>query len=219
MKEPKASLARYVAVDLSDARVARVWEGVSSELLRRPRARVGWVASAATAVVIALLGAGWHHVRARTSESLGVAEESVATASEARTVHLDAGLRVELSAHTRVRLERSAASGVRLHMQHGRVTCDVTRDAARRFVVSAAGVDVVATETRFSVELAPRVERVAVEVDRGTVVVHGAGQPRRLTEGESWSFEEDLGKSAALQASQEDGATAGSNEPEVGVTP
>jgi ferric-dicitrate binding protein FerR (iron transport regulator) len=150
MTEPQASLARYVVVDLSNARVAKVWEGVSTELLRRPRPRLGWVASAGTAVVIALLGASWHHVRARTPESSAVARELVATAGEARTVDLGEGLRVELSAHTRVRLSRSEAKGG---------------------------------------------DRVAVEVDRGTVV------------------------SAALQASQEDGATAGSNEPEVGVTP
>jgi transmembrane sensor len=121
------------------------------------------------------------------------------TAGDNLMVALKDGSRMELGAETRVLLNESEPSAVNVSLQRGRVECDVVPKRDRRFSVVAAGIEVRVTGTRFSVEVAPRGDRVVVEVMRGSVEVRRPGNEeplRRLGSGERWSAELSLAEAA-----------------------
>jgi transmembrane sensor len=184
--------SKYVKVDVSPARIARVWEGVSGRLDVAPSGRRRWlyrgVAMAALAGV-----AGLVTVRVMSDHQARSAWQKAAleTAGDTMAVGLDDGSRLELAARTKVRVTGNDPASMALELDHGRVDCDITPRPGRHFSVSAAGVQVRVKGTRFGVELAPGRDRVDVEVERGLVEVTWAdgSQRRDLAAGERWSID------------------------------
>lgn len=207
--------SKYVKVDVSPARVARVWDGVSGRLEVAPSGRrrllQRGVAVAVLAGLASLFGVRLlveHHARSAWQPA------SLETASDAMTVALGDGSRLELAAATKVRISGSEPSSMALELEHGRVDCDITPRPGRHFSVSAAGVEVRVKGTRFGVELAPARDRVDVDVTRGLVEVTWANgaEHRALAAGERWSI--DLAHPAAADDNgASEGRSAASAEP------
>jgi len=191
-------LAQHVRVDLSEARVERVWGRVSERLGRR-RAR-GWVWAGAGLCVAA--AAAIIVVRARTAPTeTQVASASawegaqLETAADALSVTLGDGSSLKLEPRSRVEVGDRTASAVKLVLARGRIACDVTHRPGRSFVVAAGGVEVRVIGTRFSVANDEAHDgtngtRVEVRVERGVVEVRSAGPNAgtvRVEAGHSWS--------------------------------
>ncbi len=96
---------------------------------------------------------------------------------EQQIVVLRDGTRMSLNTATRVRVELASARRT-VHIEGGEALFEVVKDARRPFVVRAAGSEVVALGTVFSVRLAPKGTRVndglAVTLIEGQVTVRPA---------------------------------------------
>jgi transmembrane sensor len=194
-REGNDGLAQHVRVDLSEARVERVWGRVSERLGRRHVRGWAWAGAglciaAAAAIIV---------VRARTTATdTQIASVSawegaqLETAADALSVTLLDGSSLKLEPRSRVEVGSRTASTVKLVLARGRIACDVTHRPGRSFVVAAGGVEVRVIGTRFSVanEEAEDGTRVQVRVERGVVEVRGAGANAatvRVEAGHSWS--------------------------------
>ena len=192
----KQNLSKHVTVDTSEARLARIWSGVSDGLAKRSGlGRRFVVRGAAALVAAALLVVGvLGLVRLRDPNFVGSPFHRAAleTAGDALVVDLHDGSRIELDARTRVEVVESIEENLSMRLRRGRVECDLVPQPGRRFTLFASSVEVRVTGTRFSVELAPNGERVEVAVERGSVEVSWplAAEPkRRLAAGERWSID------------------------------
>jgi len=188
-------LAHHVRVDLSEARVDRLWGRVSARL-GVPMPGRGWVwATAAVCTAVAVIVV----VRARgidpgTQGTAASAWEGaqLETAADALSVTLTDGSSLKVEPRSRVEVGDRTPSALKLVLARGRIACDVTHRPGRSFVVAAGGVEVRVVGTRFSVanEEAEGGARVEVRVERGTVEVRGAGPGAeivRVEAGHSWS--------------------------------
>lgn len=118
--------------------------------------------------------------RAALSEPAGEVEWAaprVAVWQPARQVLPDGSV-VELRPDAEIAVEFSPASR-RVVLRRGEAHFSVRKDATRPFVVSAAGVEVRAVGTEFSVDLAS--SAVAVVVNEGRVAVEQAARPEEVT--------------------------------------
>jgi transmembrane sensor len=190
------NLSKHVAVDTSDARLARVWGGISEGLEkkgapgRRYAVRVALTLALSAAVAAVIFGV----MRFSDPNFVGSPfhQAALETAGDALVVDLHDGSRIELDARTRVEVVESAEENLSMRLRRGRVECDLVPKQGRRFTLFASSVEVRVTGTRFSVELAPDGERVEVAVERGSVEVTWplAAEPkRRLAAGERWSID------------------------------
>ncbi|HWP05601.1 MAG TPA: FecR domain-containing protein [Polyangiaceae bacterium] len=223
MSEPASTPpSKYVRVDVSPARVARVWAGVSNRLETAPTGRRHWAYRGALAATLVALAVGvtgralWEHQATRSA----LANSALETAGDAMAMGLDDGSRLEIAAHTKVRVTGNDPQTMALNLDHGRVDCDITPRPGRRFTVAAAGVTVRVKGTKFGVELAPARDRVDVDVERGVVEVTWQDQHRDLAAGERWSIdlqhpEANLAATAAAVASGETVEPSASGEAEV----
>ncbi|HEX6274611.1 MAG TPA: FecR domain-containing protein [Polyangiaceae bacterium] len=189
-------LSKHVAVDTSEARLARVWSGVRDGLERHaaPERRFVRRGLVVLAVTVALAAVAFGSTRFRDPNFVGSPfhQAALETAGDALVLDLHDGSRLELEARTRVEMVESAADNLSMRLRHGRVECDLVPKAGRRFTLFASSVEVRVTGTRFSVELSPNGERVEVAVERGSVEVTAplAAEPkRRLAAGERWAIE------------------------------
>jgi transmembrane sensor len=206
------NLSKHVAVDTSEARLARVWSGVSDGLEKQsaPARRYavrGALTLALTAAVAALIFGVMRFSDPNFRSPFHQA--ALETAGDALVVDLHDGSRIELEARTRVEVVESAEENLSMRLRRGRVECDLVPKPGRRFTLFASSVEVRVTGTRFSVELAPDGERVEVAVERGSVEVTWplAAEPkRRLATGERWSID--------LTPSERPRAEAPKREPE-----
>ncbi len=214
----KQNLSKHVAVDTSEARLARIWSGVSDGLekhgspVRRVVRRGAAVLVVAVAVIAAFVGFG----RLRDPNFAGSPfhQAALETAGDALVVDLHDGSRIELDARTRVEVLESVEENLSMRLRRGRVACDLVPKPGRRFTLFASSVEVRVTGTRFSVALTPNGERVEVTVERGSVEVTSplsAEPKRRLTAGESWSID--------LEPSERPRAAAAPSAPEPSAAP
>ncbi|HSU39704.1 MAG TPA: FecR domain-containing protein [Polyangiaceae bacterium] len=225
---PGTPPSKYVKVDVSPARVARAWAGISSRLEAAPRAGRRFASRGAALAVLggAALTLVLYVVGERHGRSVWP-RAALETASDAMAVALDDGSRVELAAQTKVRVSGKEPLSLALELEHGRVDCDITPRPGRHFTVSAAGVEVRVKGTRFGVELAPARDRVEVDVSRGLVEVtlKNGAERRELAAGEHWSI--DLAQPTATNeppaapslAATKSGAASASAEPVANAPP
>jgi tetratricopeptide (TPR) repeat protein len=196
--------SKYVKVDVSPARIARVWAGVSNQLEATPRTGRRWLyrGLALAGLAGAAAAVGVHVVNEQHARSAWP-RAALETAGDAMAVALDDGSRLELAAQTKVRVSGTEPLSLALELDHGRVDCDIAPRPGRHFSVSAAGVEVRVKGTRFGVELAPGRDRVLVDVSRGLVEVSwkNGAERRDLAAGERWSI--DLEHPAAANSSHE----------------
>jgi len=214
-KPASSPLSKHVHVDVSSARVARVWSGVSEKLERAPSGRRRWLYRGALATAlsaVAVVGALKLTNRPQALSAWGKAK--LETAGDAMAVGLDDGSRLELAARTLLHVVGNEPQSMALDLDHGRVDCDITPRPGRHFSVAAAGVVVRVKGTKFGVELAPARDRVNVDVERGLVEVtwQDGAQHRDLAAGEHWSIDlrhpEATAPRAEATAKDTDGAKA-----------
>jgi transmembrane sensor len=190
-------LAHHVRVDLSEARVDRLWSRVSARVGGPRRAR-GWVWATAGVSLCAAAAVALVVARGRLAPpGDGVASSAwegaqLETAADALAVTLVDGSSLKVEPRSRVEVGERNPSALKLLLARGRIACDVTHRPGRSFVVAAGGVEVRVVGTRFSVanEAAESGRRVEVRVERGTVEVRGAGPDAevvRVEAGHSWS--------------------------------
>jgi transmembrane sensor len=146
---------------------------------RTPRA-TRWPLALGIALVASTTGGlavlqPWRHV---DTYSTGVGEQ--------RAVLLADGTRMSLNTATRVKVQLGSAQRT-VRLEGGEALFEVAKDAHRPFVVQAAGSEVVAVGTVFSVRMTPQEPRVgdalAVTLVEGRVTVRSA--PDRPKEGAS----------------------------------
>lgn len=129
------------------------------------------ILSGAVAVVSIAVGAF-------SMQSRDHAGEYRTAVGEAQTVMLDDGSRMSLNTDTRTRVEFSSKQRT-VSIAGGEVAFEVAKDARRPFVVRAAGSEVVALGTVFSVRLSSREsdarESLSVTLVEGQVAVRSAG--------------------------------------------
>lgn len=175
----RPDLSAYIVDEATPEQIARQWSAVEARLHARPR-RLFLIplllaGAAATAIFYPWTKAGLHdHWTSQT------APESFALAD---------GSRLELQPSTDVRLLGQADGEAHLQLVRGGARFEVRRNPARRFQVSAAGIDVVVIGTIFSVSLDDDPAAPRVSVERGEVEVRRhepAGLLARLHAGEAW---------------------------------
>ena len=186
------SAARYVPVDASDARLARVWGAVSERLEQRVKPARRWVWVTAGAVALAAAGAGAFVLVSSERGPSPWEGAAFETEHAPLTVALADGSTMRLDSSSRVEVAGSAERGVHLSLKRGRIECKVTHRRAPSFVVTADGVEVRVVGTRFSVESVREgdASRVEVRVDEGAVEVRSSGRPgevQRVEAGRTWS--------------------------------
>lgn len=194
MIEPASDKSRHVAVDVSEARLARLWGNVSARL-EKPASSRRWLWAAFAAGALALtLGVGLVHFRSATNTQTASVWEGarLETGGDRMSVSLVDGSKLTLDPNSRVAVQDRSDSAVKLVVERGRLACDVTHRPGRSFVVVAAGVEVRVVGTLFSVS-SERIDdamRVEVHVERGVVEVRAAGERGEVTRveaGHSWS--------------------------------
>ncbi|HSX56051.1 MAG TPA: FecR domain-containing protein, partial [Sphingomonas sp.] len=141
-------------------------------LVRQPRWRAGVIAAAAAALIAIVavpVAMRWHMPgNERAATGTLAHSELVSPVGTVRHIELPDGSRVVLDTDTRLTLAFSAGER-RLELRRGRARFAVAKDAARPFIVAAAGSEIVATGTLFEISLiaaAPQVRLLegAVEV-------------------------------------------------------
>lgn len=111
---------------------------------RRVHASRRLLFAACVALALIVGGVGWWYAVAPVTYVAGVGER--------RTVQLKDGSQISLDADTRIEVDYTGDHR-RLRLVHGRVACEVAKDPLRPFSVRAADKVIVATGTKFSVEL------------------------------------------------------------------
>jgi transmembrane sensor len=184
-------LSRYVQIDISAPRVARVWQAIVPRIEQgRSQAR-RWLAPVLLAGAVAAAGVVAAISLDRAPDAASVWENAaLETKGDSLSVRLEDSSRIELAAESRVELSESAPDVVRLRLRRGSVRCDVTHREGRRFSVEALGIEVRVIGTLFSVAIGAGERQVEVAVERGSVEVRpldDAGAYRRISAGERWS--------------------------------
>ena len=183
-------LSKFVRVDTSKVRLARVWSRVSERLEARPGPlRPWWRWSAAFLAVLIVASASWVVLPGKLNHPAwnGAALE---TLRDGMTLHLDGGSRLEIAARTRVEMLSDNPRAVTVRIEQGKIICDLAKQQQRRFSVFAGDIEVRVTGTRFSVECDRASGFIEVAVERGSVVVLSGSdlqQRRTLRGGERWS--------------------------------
>jgi transmembrane sensor len=196
-------LAPYVQPPQLEGHVDRQWEAIARRRTPRPGpSRWVFVLSAATAASLALAAFfAWRSAAPPAVGQMPVAAvadtpqwlegSTLETSSAAPRWVLPEGTVIELAPQSRVVVEALRPESVQLALQRGAVSLDVSHVEGRRFVVTAAGAEVVVKGTRFRVELTEgESPLLKVAVARGRVQVRGPGRDapvRELSEGEELS--------------------------------
>jgi transmembrane sensor len=218
LSERASDKSRHIPVDVSEARLARLWGNVSERLEQPARSRRFPLVAAGVGAVALSLALGVGVVRHRNT-SVGATASvwegaRLETAADRMSVSLVDGSKLTLDPNSRVTVQDRSPSAVKLVVERGRLACDVTHRPGRSFVVVASGVEVRVVGTRFSVssERVNDAVRVGVQVERGVVEVRTGGESgavTRVSAGQSWS-QHTTARSAISEPHAQGVAPAGS---------
>jgi transmembrane sensor len=178
----KTRLSDHVTAEAMPHEIDRQWAAVDARLSHGPR-RPRWLPlslllAGATAMAIAYVSA----------DRVPVPSHWTSQSAPLRFTLTD-GSQMQLEPRSEVGLSGEREGEVRLQVVRGAVRFEIRPDPARRFQVSAAGIDVVVTGTAFTVELEGSQGGPHVSVERGTVEVRVHHEGRllaRLHAGETW---------------------------------
>ena len=135
----------------------------------------------ATLAILVILGAAWG-----AYQLFPGGQRFDTAAGEQRVIALEDGSRLNLNTETAIRVDFSS-SARHLVLKGGEAFFSVARDKARPFIVSADGVVVTATGTKFDVTLRDR--RTVVTLVEGRVSVRAPdGSITWLSPGEQWRW-------------------------------
>jgi hypothetical protein len=188
MSPAREPLAKHVPPRLTQARLARQWEAIETQLEpKRRRFALPIGLALATAVGAFVLVAFLRRTPPTTAATLvdGTWLESPASGPAPDLVLAD-GSHVALGAKSRLRMTSTRADAVRLDLERGRVDVRATHVEGRSFVVATGDVEVHVVGTRFSVE---DDGPVRVHVEEGRVRVHDPSGDHFVSGGEEWTEE------------------------------
>lgn len=183
--------ADFINADLPPERVARMWRVIEArQRAGTPRHAWGgrpWVLAGAVAFAACLLVWVASTRYSSSTQKLASTGDVIVTEQRGTALGLPDGSSVLLGEAARLSVSKASVSEVELHLDRGRVACDVVHDPARRFVVEAAGVEVHVKGTRFTVEV--DASQISVHVERGAVEVtnRSGALLATMTPGQSWS--------------------------------
>lgn len=196
---PTRRPADHVNPDLPQERVDRMWRAIEAPSRRAMPPRLTLVAVAALVVV----AAGIRLYKGRQvppGSTPSLARGDVIDAPAGSSVTLPDGSSLSFGASTKLSVADASSTRVRLELERGTVTCDVTHVDGRSFEVAVGDIVVSVRGTRFAVvardgHLPDRKASVEVRVERGRVEVARDDDGDRhaiasLGPGQSWSQEE-----------------------------
>jgi len=175
---PRNDLAKWMTPDTSEARVNRLWGRVQDSQGNRR----AWLMPALGGALLA--AAGMIVALAVSSQPLAVGNE-LAAGRTTTVGHFSDGSEVALATASAVRLVTDSKNEVRVELERGEATFEVSKRPSRKFVVAAGDVEVKVVGTRFTVNHTQA--GVDVSVERGIVEVTLSGKTVRLTAGQKWS--------------------------------
>lgn len=186
-------LSKYVLVDTSPARLARLWAQVGAKLEARPSAwrYRHWVLLTTALCLVGLGIGGLQILPALSVKPSAYQGATLETTGDGSKLNLDDGTVLKLGAYSRVEIvagDQRQITAVRL--QRGEIVCDLPPRPNRQFSVYASDVEVRVTGTRFSVRRDDDSDEVEVAVERGAVAVsgpNGLANAKKLSAGERWS--------------------------------
>ena len=186
-RERELDRRRWVEPDLPEARIAEGWDAIA-ERTRKPRSRarvIVPVAGLAAAAALLLVWLGRDGDGTDRSAWVGTA---LRTGNEAMQVELADGSAIDAEPHTQLALLEGTERSVRIALREGAASFDVTRNAARSFVVEADEVSVRVIGTSFTVrrEVVDGSTVVEVDVARGRVEVRAGDELSVLGAGDTW---------------------------------
>ncbi|MEY2929853.1 MAG: hypothetical protein RL033_602, partial [Pseudomonadota bacterium] len=190
--------ADFVVAPLPDQRLGELWDGIErgeARVRRRGQYLRKAAASAAllSVAVFALLLARPVSLPPTLPETDAQLAPDAPGSESARQLSLSDGSTLYLSAGSRAQVVTMTQVEVRVRLDRGSVECEVQPVPERRFVVEAAGFEVVVKGTHFTVSLGGEqiIDGVSVSVERGSVEVREP--PDRvlalLGPGQLWSSE------------------------------
>jgi hypothetical protein len=190
MTDKNAAPAKWVAPDVSEQRLQRMWSAIDEADRRR-----SWPAWALGLVTVSLLLAAGLTASLITRPKVLAAGAEVASAEKPDVAMFADGSHAELGPSTALTLETQRDDLVEVKLRSGVATFEVARRPQRQFVVHAHDVRVRVVGTRFTVRRTS--ERVEVVVVRGVVEVSRGGETVSLTAGQSWHSTPDVEAAAA----------------------
>jgi TolA-binding protein len=182
---------RFVQPSVPDARVEKLWQGISAGLEQKRGFGFGsWVATVALVAAAAGALVWWRAAPQKPTATVAAPpallanETKLETGAETLAVALVDGSALSLGPRSALRVQgnRAASSSVSLSLASGSVTCDVTHREGRRFSVLAGDVEIRVVGTKFTVTRSAAADgAVEVSVLRGIVEVVSARHPGELT--------------------------------------
>lgn len=185
MTDKNAAPAKWVAPDVSEQRLQRMWSAIDEADRRR-----SWPAWALGLVTVSLLLAAGLTASLITRPKVLAAGAEVASAEKPDVAMFADGSHAELGPSTALTLETQQEDLVEVKLRSGVATFEVAKKPTRQFVVHAHDVRVRVVGTRFTVRRTS--ERVEVVVVRGVVEVSRGGETVSLTAGQSWHSTPDV---------------------------
>lgn len=182
--------AEFIHAELKPERVARMWGAIEASQRVAPRqawAGKAWALAGAAALAACLVLWISSTRRPSVDRKLASAGDVFVTQRRGTALGLPDGSSLALSELAQLSVIKATPSEVALHLERGRVQCDVAHDPQRPFSVEAAGIAVHVKGTQFSVEV--DAQQVSVHVQRGAVEVTGTSGEllARMTPGQTWS--------------------------------
>lgn len=187
MSEPKP-LGEHVRPKLTEARLARQWDAISSRV--RPRRRIPlWPLAVLTLVATAATALFLMVELSDPSESAAWDGAVVESGNAPTLLRLKEGSQIELGPDSRLALTEDRPDVTIVELKRGRAHFNVESVAGRTFYVRAASVEVKVVGTRFTVEHADGEAgaRVSVAVDEGRVEAVAPEGRVSLSSGQRWS--------------------------------
>ena len=187
----------YLNPDLNAERIARMWAVIEirQKAYRPSTKHTAWYAFACACAALACLFVVLHWPRGRAPEAVADAAtgDVIVTSDKSTSLNLPDGSALVLSEAAKLAVVSATPSDVRLHLERGRVACEVTHREGRHFTVEALGISVQVKGTHFTVEVAGK--HLTVRVERGVVEVRDRAQLllATMTAGQAWSGPEITG--------------------------
>ena len=208
----------YLNPDLNAERLARMW-GVVEASRKQPRSGVRRNAIWAAVGVCTVAACFLLVTRLRVPRAMTATGDVIVTQQKSTSLNLPDGSALVLSEAAKLNVVSATPSYVSLHLERGRVTCEVTHTPGRRFAVEALGITVEVKGTHFTVEVSQNgqePEQMTVRVERGVVEVRDRDLRlvATMTAGQTWS---SIAPSSATSASS--GVEVESSAPAVSVAP
>lgn len=182
MSDALDRLKELPAPELPPSAMDAAWSNAQRSLARR-RVRRFAVRSSLVAAAVVVAALALRPASVEDDALVAHAGTTLSTSQQALESRLSDGSQVLLAAGSTLRVVSEEPRVMRVELQQGRATFEVTKNPERVFAVQAQHVEVRVVGTRFTVDVEPA--GVKVDVERGAVDVASGALLKRVTAGES----------------------------------